>query len=397
VTEVGPARGHGVRAVKQVKVTKTIAGVAAVALVGAAAVATWAAAGGNGDISTSTSTGTSTSPRAGSFSSFGAAEVTADVTAAGAGVNVDSIAFWEAPDPVKSLMFVSSKNVSLVEVWRYPYASEADQLTPLTSECLAAGSDSATNGVLVDQETDLVYVASTLSPHVCVFSLPNLTPVQTITSGANYGVEPNLALITLPTGEKRLYVSNDRVVYIHDAATGAKLSQFTPTKGLETMWGDAQDQVLYVPDENSRTGVYAYRPDGTPYSRDGETRFGEASIFDSDGEGILEYTCPTSGAGDDGSGLIVVSDQIDDAGTGNDYEVFDRRTWAHLGKIKMRLPSGGYVYNTDGIASIQQESRQYPGGIFAAIQNDLSVVGVSWSKVLDAISAQASETFGCGS
>jgi hypothetical protein len=371
-------------------------------LVAVAAVTILVACSGGGGTGTagssrSPSAGTVTGTDPGSFPSFGTVAVTADFTAAGAGDNVDTIAFWEAPDPAMSLMFVTSKDVSLVEVWRFPYASAADQRTPVTSGCLKAGADSATNGVLVDQESDLLYVASNFSPNVCVFSLPDLALVRTITSGAHHGLEPNLALITLPSGEKRLYVSNDRVVYIHDAATGVKLSQFTPTKGLETMWGDTHDQVLYVPDENSRTGVYAYRPDGTAYSRDGRTTLGDSTIFDSDGEGILEYTCPASGAGDDGSGLIVVSDQIDNAATGNDYEVFDRQSWAHLGKIKLRLPAGGFVYNTDGIASTQQGSGRYPAGILTAIQNDTSVAGVSWSKVLAAISAQTGVAFGCGS
>jgi hypothetical protein len=200
-------------------------------------------------------------------------------------------------------------------------------------------------------------------------------------------------MLTLPSGDKRLYVSDDTVVHVHDATTGTKLSQFIPAKGLETMWGDSRDSVLYIPDENDRTGVYAYNADGTSYTRNGETLFGDSSIFDSDGEGILVYTCP--GAGDEGAGLIVVSDQIDNPTTGNDYEVFDRRTWAYLGTFKLRLPSGAFVYNTDGIASIQQSSPQYSGGVFAAIQNDSSVVGVSWDTVLGAVSAQTGATSGC--
>jgi myo-inositol-hexaphosphate 3-phosphohydrolase len=345
-----------------------------------------------------TASGTPTTPPPpgpGSFPAFGSATVTADYLATGAGNNVDTIAFWEAPNPVDSRMYVTSKNLSLVEVWKYPYASTADQLTPLTHNCLKASADSATNGVLVDQETDLLYVASNFSPNVCVFSLPALTHVRTITSGASYGLEPNLAMLNLPSGAKRLYVSNNNVVYVHDAATGAKLSQFTPAKGLETMWGDDHDSVVYIPDENTRTGVYAYNPDGTRYTRNAKTLFGDSSIFNADGEGILEYTCPASGTGDDGSGLIVVSDQIDNASTGNDYEVFDRRSWAFLGKIKLRLPSGAFVYNTDGIASIQQSSPQYPGGVLVAIQDDSSVAGVGWNKVLGAISAQTGSTFGC--
>ena len=182
-----------------------------------------------------------------------------DYLATGAGDNVDSIAFWEAPDPVDSQMFVTSQDRSLLEVCSYPYTSAIDEQTPLTHSCLEAGADSATNGVLVDQETDLLYVASNFSPNVCVFSLPGLTHERTITSGVTYELEPNLALITLPNGDKRLYVSNDTLVYIHDAATGAKVGQFTTAKGLEAMWGDSHHQVLYVPDENSRTGVYALR------------------------------------------------------------------------------------------------------------------------------------------
>ena len=334
-------------------------------------------------------------PNPGASQESGGATVTTDFLATGAGNNVDTIAFWEAPNTADSRMYVTSKDLSLVEVWEYPYASPADQLPPLTHACLKASADSATNGVLVDQETDLLYVASNFSPNVCVFSLPDLAHVRTITSGKKYESEPNLAMLTLPSGDKRLYVSDDTVVHVHDATTGSKLRQFIPAKGLETMWGDSHDSVLYIPDENDRTGVYAYDPDGTSYTREGRTSFGDSSIFDSDGEGILVYKCPASGVGDDGAGLIVVSDQVDNATTGNDYEVFDRRTWAHLGKFKLRLPSGAFVYNTDGIASSQQSSPQFPGGVFAAIQDDSSVVGVGWDKVLGALSAQTGTTFAC--
>ena len=228
-----------------------------------------------------------------------------------------------------------------------------------------------------------------------MFSLPDLTYRSTITSGVTYGLEPNLALMKLPDGSKRLYVSNNRVVFVHDATTGEQLSEFTPTVGLETMWGDNLDRVLYIPDENGRTGIYAYKPDGTAYTRNGTSILGAGTI-DSDAEGILEYTCPASATSDDGDGLIVVSDQIDSTTLGNDYEVFDRRTWAHLGKIKLTLPGGsGLVYNTDGIGTTQQSSADYPHGLFTAIQDDTSVVGVGWGKIFDAISAQTGIPFGC--
>lgn len=334
-------------------------------------------------------------PGTGSFPAFGEVTVTRQFTVEGEGRNVDTIAFWEAPDETDSRMFVTSKNLSLVEVWRYPFSSPADELTPLTHSCLQAAPDSATNGVLVDQEADLLYVASNRSPNVCVFSLPELAFRSVITSGVTYGLEPNLALLNLSDGSKRLYVSDDDVVYVHDADTGRKLFQFKPTKGLETMWGDSFDEVLYVPDENDGTGVHAYDPDGSTYDRDGQSIFG-SDHFDADAEGILEYTCPTSGSDDQGTGLIVVSDQIDSPSEGNDYEVFDRRTWQHLGQIKLRSPDGSeYVRNTDGIGTTQQASPEYPDGLFTAIDDDGEVAGVGWDKIFDAISAETGQAFGC--
>jgi myo-inositol-hexaphosphate 3-phosphohydrolase len=339
-----------------------------------------------------------TSPPSGprSFHAFGRVTVRTGFNVEGAGQNVDSIAFWEGPAPSRSLMFVTSKNAPLVEIWRYPFSDPAES-TALMDSCLEASADSATNGVVVDQEADLLYVASNFSPNVCVFSLPELAHVRTITASADYGREPNLALMELSSGAKRLYVSDDSEVYVHDATTQELLSQFTPTTGLETMWGDSYHQVLYIPDENGRTGIHAYDPDGSTYTRQGRNILGNSTIFDSDAEGILEYTCPASGGADTGAGLIVVSDQIDSPTAGNDYEVFDRETWRHLGTIQLQLPDEtGYVYNTDGIGATQQASRQFPGGLFAAIHNDDSVVGVGWTETFDTISAVTGNRFGCG-
>lgn len=330
------------------------------------------------------------------FHAFGEVTVTAGFEVEGAGTNVDTMAFWEAPDATDSLMFVTSKNASVVEVWSYPFDSATREQRPLTHPCLEAEDDSATNGVVVDQETDLLYVASNFSPNVCVFSLPDMAHRMTITSGDPYGQEPNLALITLADGSKRLYVSDDDVVYVHDPTTGQKLSEFTPDEGLETMWGDDLRQVLYVPDENGRTGVYAYEPDGAPYARNGSTRFGDAGIFESDAEGIIEYVCEPSEGSEDPPGLIIVSDQIDSATAGNDYEVFDRRTWQHLGTIKLQLPdASGFVHNTDGIGTTQQASPAYRDGVFTAIQDDSSVVGVDWTTIFATISTETGTEFGC--
>jgi hypothetical protein len=323
---------------------------------------------------------------------FGTVRVTGAFNVNGAGTNVDTLAFWRARKPSKSLMFVSSKGQPLVEVWRYPFDSASSERAPLRHSCLSATDRSATNGLVVDQESDLLYVASSFSPNVCVFSLPDLTRVRTITSGSTYGREPNLALLTRRNGSKRLYVSDDSVVHVHRARSGRKVSDFVPKKGLETMWGDSARHVLYIPDENGRSGVYAYRPNGTPYVQDGSSVFGGSGVFDADAEGILGFSCP----GRPGRGLIVVSDQIDQASVGNDYEVFNRRTWRHLGTVKLRLPDGsGFVHTTDGIGSILQSSRRYRDGLFTAVHDDQSVVGVAWRTIMRAISERSGRPFGC--
>jgi hypothetical protein len=320
------------------------------------------------------------------FNTFGTVTVTADFNLNGQGENVDTIAFYEAPDPTQSLMFVSSKNVRLVEVWKYPYQSASDQLTPITHSCFD-GRDTTTgvNGVIVDQATNLLYVTVVNSPAICVFSIPSLAFQYSITTPATMGwYEPNLALLKLTSGQTRLYSSYDTRVYFHDTATRNYLGQFDPTKGLETVWGDNFYQALYIPDENGRTGVYAYHPDGTPYLKNGTNIFGDSTIFNSDAEGIWVYSCPANGSSDNGTGFIIISDQITSSTTGNDYEFFDRRTWEYLGKLKLRNPSGSFVYNTDGIAITQQASVLYPQGIFTAIHNDTSVTGVSMTKIINA-------------
>lgn len=317
------------------------------------------------------------------FNNFGSATVIVDFEVNGAGSNIDTIAFWEASDPTNSLMFVTSKSASLVEVWKYPFKSGSDQLSPLRHSCL--GNQGA-NGVLVDQQEDKLYLSIRFSRNICVFSLPNLQQLATYSSGVQYDEEPNLALLKLTNGQKRLYVSDERTVYIHDTASGQKIGQFAPlqpSRSVEAMYADDFYQLVYIPDERGNTGIYPHKPDGSTYSRNGESRFAEG-VFQADAEGIWLYTCPGNQSSDNGEGLVLASDQIESSGTGNDYEVFDRQSWDYLGKIKLERSNGSKIYNTDGIALTQQSSSLYPQGLFTAVHSDTSVVGVSWEKILSA-------------
>ena len=304
---------------------------------------------------------------------FGVISVSPEIQVNGAGQNVDTIEFWKAPDSSETLMFVTAKDNELVEVWKYPF--EGNELTPLTHSTF---NNSQVNGLAIDQESDLLYVAiGSPSSTVSVFSLPDLNFIMNFNkSGANYHSEPNLALLNLSNGDKNIYVSADFTVYIHDAVTGNYIDEFVPTQGLETMAPDSIYQRLYIPDENNRTGIYVYNPDGTAYTDNGSNVFG-TSQFDADAEGIIVYNCPLNNPVDQGNGFIVVSDQRTSQ---TDFEFFDRITWEHLGTLRM---SG--VSNTDGIASYPYPLPDYPLGIFAALDNDHSVAIVGWDKIFEEI------------
>jgi hypothetical protein len=281
----------------------------------------------------------------------------------GEGSNVDSLSFWEAPDPAQSLMFVTSKGNEFIEVYRHPFQQQL--------QTIACGDES--NGVWVDQERDVLYITQRDSSNVCAFDLPALQANESLsftTAATGGSSEPNLTMLALPGGKKLIYVSYDETVYFHDAGTGEALGQFSTVEGLETMYGDDHYQVLYIPDEGGGSGVFLYAPDG---ARVGMS-FGEDGVFDSDAEGIWVYKC-ISGGTDTGEGLIVVSDQEDDL---TDFEVFHRNTKEHLGTINI---SG--VNNTDGISIMQQPSPEYPMGLLAVIDDDTSTVGVGWDTIFE--------------
>lgn len=304
---------------------------------------------------------------------FGSVTLEPDFALDGAGSDVDSIAFWEAPDAADTLLLVTAKGNQRVEVWRFPFTGH--EQTPLTHASF--GTDAQVNGIAVDQERDLLYVAvSRPVSKVVVFSLPKLAFVRELDAAiGDLRSEPNLALLRRPDGARWLYVSADDRVGILDATTGAALGSFEPVTGIETMVADDREQLIYVPDEDGGTGVHVYDPSGAPASRSGATRFGSGR-FDSDAEGIALYRCGIEGSGDDGRGFFVVSDQRADR---TEFELFDRRSWRHLGTL---LLAG--VSNTDGVGSTQRPLPGHPLGLFAAIDDDTATVAIGWHRILEA-------------
>jgi len=304
---------------------------------------------------------------------FGSVTLTPDFELDGAGTNVDSIAFFEAPDPEGTLLLVTAKGNQRVEVWRFPFVGS--EQAPLAHPSFGTGTQ--VNGIAVDQATDRLYVAvSSPASTVAVFSLPGLAFLGEFVAGSvNLRSEPNLALLSRPDGSRWLYASADGAVYVRDAQSGAAIGQWNPAAGLETMVADDRDQVVYVPDENGGTGVHAYEPLGAPHLRGGTNRFG-GGVFDADAEGIVLYRCSADGATDDGDGFLVVADQRADH---TEFEFFDRRTRQHLGALVL---TG--VANTDGVGSTQRPLPGWPLGLFAAIDDDTATVGIGWHRILAA-------------
>ncbi len=307
-------------------------------------------------------------------SSFGRVSVKPAFELDGVGQDIDTITFWETPDPEQTLLFVSAKASQLVEVWKFPFVG--NEQAPLRHSSF--GSGTRVNGVIFDQEKDRLYVATSKpASTVSVFSFPGGIFEREFIQGAHdLRSEPNLDLYFGNNGERRAYVTADNIVYVYNAETGEALFDFKPTTSVETVIADEFYDLLYIPDEKTGKGIFVFNPDGTPHSRNGQDHFGGGGIFDSDEEGLLLYTYPSDGSSDDGSGFIVVSDQKSDQ---TDFEFFDRQTWEHLGALNV-----DDVSNTDGIASTQRSLPGYPLGLFVCINNDGTTVGVGWDVILEA-------------
>lgn len=304
------------------------------------------------------------------------AVVAPDLRLNGVGENVDTIAFWTGDTPEETLMFVTAKGNSLVEVWPFPFEQEA---APLRHESFGS---SQVNGVVVDQERAQLYV-SVASPAgvVSVFSLPDLAFEQQLLA-VPLGDEPGIELYHFANGTGWVYTTADSeaMVYIQDADTGEMVSAFDIGREMETVQADEFHGVVYIPDENGGAGVYAYTPELEALEKNGRSRFG-AGLFQADAEGVLIYACTSDGQ-DNGRGFIVVSDQRKPV---NDFEFFDRESWDHVGTLHLEG-----VGNTDGIASLPTSLPGYPLGLLAVIHDDTETAVVGWDKIL------AGMGVGCG-
>ena len=298
----------------------------------------------------------------------------ADFDLDGAGSNVDSIAFWEAPDPQASLMFVTGKGNSLVEVWQFPFVANEESAV---QHDIFGGSQ--VNGVAVDQEQDLLYV-SVADPAsiVAVFSLPTLAFERSfVDNEISLGKEPGIGLYKQDGSDTLALVTSDadQSVHIYSAESGEEMNVAALEHELEMVLADEYHDIIYIPDETGQRGILAYDTQFAPLTRNGQSSFG-AGLFEKDAEGIILYACQEGGV-DNGRGFIVVADQRKPE---TDFEIFERQSWEHLGALRL---SG--VGNTDGLGSSQIPLPDYPLGLFTAVNDDNSVAGLGWDRILEAM------------
>lgn len=315
------------------------------------------------------------------FSQFGTVSVIPDSVLDGAGTNIDSPEFWEAPDPKDTLLLVSAKGNDLIEIWKYPFTG--NELPPLALT-------PTPNGLDVDQDRDLLLVGDSRKRAVLIYSLPSRTFVRTIGEGQIRSGETNIDILDR-NGGKWVFVSESHAVRAFDLDTGALLTSFEPrVESIEEVLADNFSQTIYIPEEEGVAsdviqggGITAYAPDGSPMPSDGENIFGNTGVFSGDAEGVALYTCASDGVRDNGAGLIIVADQ---AGADTGLIFFDRTTWKYLGTLRIRGVTG-----TDGIASTQLPFPLYPLGLLAVTDRDSKVALVSWEKILSATKLSCDE------
>ena len=141
----------------------------------------------------------------------------------GSGSDIDSLAFWEAPDPADTLLLVTAKNNRLIEVWPFPFTDESEPITDPFGE-------GDVNGVVVDQESDLLFVSQAQpSSQFYTFSLPDLT-LRSRFGEVELDLEPNLDLLELPDSRRLLLVTAGRLVHAFEISgfQGQLVNSFDP-------------------------------------------------------------------------------------------------------------------------------------------------------------------------
>jgi hypothetical protein len=135
-------------------------------------------------------------------------------------------------------------------------------------------------------------------------------------------------------------------------------------------------------DKSDERGTKAFTYEGVEIQEFGIEETG------SDSEGNAVYRCGPH------DGYVIVCDQrqSNSKGAYSEFEVFDRRTLAHVGTFRMRAAGDDWTGSTDGIDVFQGSGTDATGGVFAACDgcgqhgqstDELDIVG--WDRIADAL------------
>ena len=313
--------------------------------------------------------------------------------------NVDSVAVWVAPDGQPSLLFVTQKDGDRIEIWN---ASTGARHLPRPflgnmTESSLPGDFDRPNGVWVVPHvrhaagfTDILLVTDQENLRVQVFRLPELDFFGVFGQdqvGKGYGIAPyhdgtdffvfitdNIPPSGFPGKIKKYRLRPDGSGIGADLLFGVGSSGGTPPlPNVESVLADLPHDRLHVCGDEGGRQNFIFRLDGS-YTG---VSYGDPQ-FEFNQEGINLYD---TGGGD---GFLLVSDQHTD-GTPNEFEVFDRRTIAHIGRFTSP-PNGAIVTeNTDGAYLEQRPLAGLPNGAFYAVNDDRNAHAYDWTDIAEAM------------
>jgi hypothetical protein len=262
----------------------------------------------------------------------------------GPGTNVDDACFWVDPtDAGNSLVFVTPKGSPFVEAFRATTGALVGTIP---------GFNRPNNCAVED---DLLLTTDRDPPTaVRVHHLPDFAFVTNF--GLDLGAPMGIDVLTMPSGERRVYVTDtdDSTVHVYRFGTWELLDVFPSGMGagIEPIFADDLYQRIYVSrgDTAAVNDFGVFEPDGTLVQTIG------AGTFVGDVEGIALHAC---GPG----GYLVVTDQ---QANPSEFEVYDRATLGHLLTFTLADALGEVVDGTDGIDILETPVPGFPAGMFAA-------------------------------
>lgn len=309
--------------------------------------------------------------------------------------NIDSPAFWSAPDGAVRVIATAKATDVLV---MYD-AADGRELKRAGTTGDSLGQMRRPNGVAVIG--DLAIVVERDNHRIQVFQLPDFTPLGFFGAGE---LRKPYGLYVLPADSGyRLYVTDnyempdeslppdsllgERVKLYSFRVEGGSVSaslvkSFGATGGegvlhvVESIFADPSAGVLLLADEDDRfNDIKVYDLEGNFSGR----VIGKG-LFRYEPEGIGLYETP------DGGGFWVMTDQdkLD-----NTYRVFSRRDFSYLGAF-----GGEVTANTDGIAVTSRAFGVCPEGGIVAVHDDCAVSAFDWREISAALRLDSLSTGG---